>query len=86
MLLHIAPPAVPLDQVKESASPEISSLMDALADCCHPRADRLLRQLCANPDMQGPELAQVQRDARHLLCMSFGTIEASRRLAPLALQ
>ena len=86
MLHHTALPAMLLDQVKENASPEISSLVDALADCCHPRAGRLLQQLCANPDMQGPELAQVQRDARHVLCLSFGTVEASRRLAPLALQ
>ena len=86
MLHHIAPPAMPIDHLKETASPEICSLLEALSDCRHPRAGRLLRQLCANPDMQGQELAQVRRDARHVLCLSFGTVEASRRLSPMALQ
>ncbi|WP_157667614.1 hypothetical protein [Comamonas serinivorans] len=77
---------MPIDDAKECAGPEISALLEALADCCHPRASRLLQQLCANPDMCGPELEQVQRDARHVLCLSFGTMEASRRLSAMALQ
>ena len=65
---------------------EISSLLGALADCCHPRAGRLREQLAANPAMCARELAQVQRDTRHVLCLSFGTSEAARRLSAIELQ
>ena len=67
-------------------SSDISNLLGALADCCHPRAGRLREQLCANPSMCAQELAQVQRDARHVLCLSFGTTEAARRLSAVELQ
>jgi hypothetical protein len=75
-----------LTEPASAMSHEVSSLLAALADCCHPRAGRLRDQLCANPDMCEQELAQVQRDTRHVLCLSFGTSEAARRLSAIALQ
>ncbi len=79
-----------LQRVHFSASPPIdtwvtapdnATLIAVLADCCHPRAGRLRQQLSRNPNPCAEEMAQIHRDARHVLCLSFGPVEASRRLA-----
>ncbi|MCA0323991.1 MAG: hypothetical protein LCH89_00065 [Proteobacteria bacterium] len=60
------------------ATPQARPLIQALLDCCHPRAGRLVSRLC---DCQAEaELASLRAEVRNLLALSFGTEEAKRRL------
>jgi hypothetical protein len=62
----------------DGASPEAAALVQALGDCCHPRAGRLLARLGNQPDQD--ELARLRADVKHLLTLTFGPTEALRRL------
>lgn len=64
-----------------TADPRALALVDALTGCCHPRASRLVTRLleCNQPDA----LRQLQSDVLNLLVLSFGPIEAQRRLQTL---
>ena len=61
--------------------PKAAVLMGTLQGCCHPRALRLKARLatcrCGDP------LAALQAEVAHLLTLSFGPVEAARRLQAL---
>jgi hypothetical protein len=60
------------------ADPECAALVHALADCCHPKAKRLLARLSQHPDLA--TRAQLRADVLQLLTLAFGKVEALRRL------
>jgi len=63
------------------AAPQALALVEAMADCCHPRVDRLTARLlaCSEPD----QLPQLRGEVLNLLALSFGPAEAQRRLRAL---
>jgi hypothetical protein len=63
------------------ADPKAIVLMSTLEGCCHPRATRLKHRLVAC--QSGEQLSLLQAEVTHLLTLSFGQAEASRRLQAL---
>ena len=62
-------------------SAEADALTRALADCCHPRAPRLVARLL---DGSAPAHMELLRaEVFNLLALSFGPAEAHRRLQTL---
>jgi hypothetical protein len=70
-----------VDVQSQTYRPPAQAWVDALAGCCHPRAERLAQRLlaCDQPDT----MRQLQGDVLNLLVLSFGPIEARRRLQTL---
>ena len=60
------------------AVPQALALMHSLDGCHHPRAQRLKTRLAACHSCE--QLALLQAEVRHLLTLSFGPLEAGRRL------
>jgi len=68
-----------------AAAPRVRLLLNALQDCCHPRAERLRARLLDCRDAQN--LAELRGEVLNLLTLSFGRAEAALRLQqPLPLQ
>jgi hypothetical protein len=68
----------------QAACPQARLLLDALQDCCHPRAERLRARLLDCHDTQN--LLGLRAEVLNLLALSFGCAEAQARLrqpAPL---
>jgi len=63
---------------REGAPFEVMVLIEALDECCHPKAVRLLSRLARHPE--GEELLRVRYDVLELLTLTFGKTEALRRL------
>jgi len=61
-----------------AASPQARLLLDALQDCCHPRAERLRARLLDCRDAH--KLAELRGEVLNLLALSFGRAEAALRL------
>ena len=79
MLQRVTPPdCSDVDSVLCNADPQAACLAAALAGCLHPKAGRLLHRLSLHPSES--ELAELRREVRELLMLSFGPTEARRRL------
>ena len=81
MLEIINAPAPVRPEACADIDPKAAVLMGTLQGCCHPRALRLKARLatcrCGDP------LAALQAEIAHLLTLSFGPVEAARRLQAL---
>lgn len=74
------PDFVDTDTALIEAGPQAAPLIEALRDCQHPRAGRLLAQLRACEAAE--QLHVLRGEVFGLLALSFGRIEAERRLPP----
>ena len=63
------------------ADPKAIALMSTLEGCCHPRAMRLRQRLVSC--QSGEQFTLLQAEVTHLLSLSFGPAEATRRLQAL---
>ncbi len=82
MLQHFEnPDLIASDAATADTDPLIVALIATLADCCHPRAERLKVRLldCRDAD----QLALLKGEVLNLLALSFGPAEAMRRLQSL---
>jgi hypothetical protein len=61
------------------AAPQVRPLLNALQDCCHPRAERLRARLLDCRDAQN-NLAELRGEVLSLLTLSFGRADAELRL------
>ena len=57
---------------------QAAGLIDALADCCHPRAERLRARLA--DQASADQLPLLRGEVLNVLALSFGPAEAQRRL------
>ena len=72
------PDCLDVDSVLCNADPQAACLAAALSGCLHPKAGRLLHRLSLHPSPD--ELSELRREVRELLMLSFGPVEARRRL------
>ncbi len=66
------------DAITADADPQAVALAQALSDCRHPRAERLVARLLDCHDAE--QLAVLRGEVLNLLALSFGIDEAMRRL------
>jgi len=78
MLEYKCPDPPCTDEARRAATPQVRLLLDALQDCCHPRAERLRGRLldCGNAH----NLVELRGEVLSLLTLSFGRAEAELRL------
>lgn len=62
----------------DNASPAAVWLANTLCGCMHPKAARLLKRLSLHPSQE--ELRELHSEVCELLVLSFGPVEARRRL------
>lgn len=78
---HETPDSAFADPVGTEIHPQAAALIEALADCHHPRAGRLTARLAESWDVDA--LAMLRGEVLNLLALSFGPAEAHRRLQAL---
>ena len=76
--VYESPDTAVTDEAWSEAHPQALALIDALADCFHPRAARLKARLADSRDAE--QRALLRAEVLNLLALSFGPDEALRRL------